>query len=65
MIDRVARGGARPRLGEDPTQSLRDLYLTRQLLYASVASLVLDVDDLSPEEVVARLIAETGFSEEE
>jgi shikimate kinase len=62
MIDRVARGGARPRLGEDPTQSLRDLYLTRQLLYASVASLVIDVDDLSPEEIVARLIAETGLS---
>ena len=65
MSDRVASGGARPRLGEDPTQSLRDLYLTRQLLYASVASLVIDVDDLSPEAIVARLIAETGLSDAE
>jgi hypothetical protein len=35
------------------------------LLYASVASLVIDVDDLSPEEIVARLIAETGLSDAE
>jgi shikimate kinase len=65
MSDRVASGGARPRLGEDPAQSLRDLYLTRQSLYASVASLVIDVDDLSPEAIVARLIAETGLSDAE
>ena len=44
-----------------PTRSLRELYLTRHPLYASVAAFVIDVDDLSPDEVVARLLAETGL----
>src|SRR5271170_651351 len=26
MVERVQRGGARPRLGDDPAESLRDLY---------------------------------------
>jgi shikimate kinase len=59
--ERVQRGGARPRLGEDPTRSLLDLYRTRHPLYAAVAGFVIDVDDLSPEEVVARILAETGL----
>jgi shikimate kinase len=62
MSDRVARGGARPRLGEDPAQSLRDLYRTRQSLYAAVASMIVDVDELGPEEIVARILAETGVA---
>jgi shikimate kinase len=62
--DRVARGGSRPRLGEDPKRSLHDLYRTRHGLYASVAGFVIDVDDLAPEEVVARILAETGLGGE-
>ena len=61
LSDRVGHGGARPRLGDDPERSLRELYETRHSLYASVASFVIDVDDLAPEEVVARLLAETGL----
>jgi len=61
LSDRVGHGGARPRLGEDPERSLRELYETRHSLYASVASFVIDVDDLAPEEVVARLLTETGL----
>jgi shikimate kinase len=61
MSDRVTRGGVRPRLGDDPTQSIRDLYETRRPLYAAVAKVVIDVDDLTPEEVVARLFDETGL----
>jgi shikimate kinase len=58
---RVERGGARPRLGDDPERSLRDLYRTRHSLYASVATFVIDVDDLAPDEVVARILSETGL----
>ena len=61
LSERVERGGARPRLGDDPERSLRELYRTRHPLYASVAAFVIDVDDLAPEEVVARLLAETGL----
>ena len=60
---RVKRGGVRPRLGADPTRSLHDLYLTRHSLYASVAQFVIDVDDLPPEEVVARIFDVTGLGE--
>jgi shikimate kinase len=65
LSERVERGGARPRLDADSTQSLRDLYLTRHALYASVAQFVIDVDDLPPEEVVARLLEDTGLGNAE
>src|SRR5665213_302502 len=65
LSERVERGGARPRLDADPTQSLRDLYLTRHALYASVAQFVVDVDDLHPEEVVARIFEDTGLGNAE
>jgi shikimate kinase len=61
LSERVRRGGARPRLGDDPAQSLQDLYTTRQPLYAEVADLVVDVDELAPDVVVARILAETGL----
>lgn len=61
LSERVERGGARPRLGTDPKQSLRDLYLARHPLYASVAQFVIDVDDLPPDEVVARIFQDTGL----
>jgi shikimate kinase len=65
LSERVERGGARPRLDADSTQSLRDLYLTRHALYASVAQFVIDVDDLPPEEVVARILEDTGLGDAE
>lgn len=61
LSERVLHDGARPRLGEDPERSLRDLYRTRHPLYASVAAFVIDVDDLTPTEIVTRLFDETGL----
>jgi shikimate kinase len=61
MSARAARGEPRPRLGDDPDRSLRDLYRSRHSLYASVANLVIDVDELTPDEIVARIFAETGL----
>lgn len=63
LIERVKRGEARPRLGVDPERSLRDLYVARHPLYASVAGVVIDVDDLAPEEVVTRIFEETGLGD--
>jgi shikimate kinase len=65
LSERVERGGVRPRLGVDPAQSLRNLCLTRHPLYASVAQFVIDVDDLPPEEVVARIFEDTGLGNAE
>jgi shikimate kinase len=63
LLERVLRGEARPRLGADPERSLRDLYVTRHPLYASVADVVIDVDDLAPDQVVARIFEETGLGD--
>jgi shikimate kinase len=65
MVERVQRGEARPRLGDDPAKSLADLYRTRESLYAEVAQFVIDVDDLTPDEIVARILAETGLGSEQ
>jgi len=65
MVERVQRGGARPRLGDDPAESLRDLYRTREPLYAEVAQFVIDVDDLTPDEIVARILAEASLDIEQ
>lgn len=62
LSDRVARGGPRPRLGDDPERALRDLYRTRHPLYAAVASFVIDVDHLAPDEVVTRILEDTGLT---
>ncbi len=63
LNERVLRGGPRPRLGDDPEQALRNLYVARHPLYASVAGIVIDVDDMSPEVVVARIFEETGLGD--
>lgn len=63
LSERVEHGGARPRLGADPARSLRELYTARHPLYASVAQFVIDVDDLAPEEVVARIFEATGLGD--
>ena len=63
IVTRVERGEARPRLGNDPERSLRELYKARHPLYASVAGFVIDVDHLTAEEVVARIFEETGLGD--
>jgi shikimate kinase len=65
LLERVARGDARPRLGDDPERSLRDLYVARHPFYASLADVVIDVDDLSSQAVVARIFEETGLGDTE
>lgn len=57
LADRVRSGNHRPLLGDDPEEALRRLYEGRVELYASVADVVVDVDELEPDQVVDRIIA--------
>ena len=54
LARRVA-GTDRPWLGPDPLQSLQKLAAGRDVLYQSVASLIVDVDELPPELIASRI----------
>jgi shikimate kinase len=62
LADRV-EGTDRPWVGDDPKRALTELYAGRAHLYESVASLVVDVDEL-PAERVAENIARALLSRE-
>ena len=58
-VDTLARrvaGTNRPWLGDDPLAALGILYAGRADLYASVATLVVDVDELPAEVVAERIV---------
>ena len=57
---RVGDGAGRPLLGGDPGAALRALDAVRRPLYAEVAYETIDVDDLRPDEVAARIIEGVG-----
>jgi shikimate kinase len=59
-VDTLARrvaGTDRPWLGDDPEAAMTHLYAGRADLYASVATLVIDVDALPPEVLAERIVA--------
>lgn len=56
LARRVATGAGRPFLQPDPETALRRLYAGRAELYAEVADLVIDVDDLTPQVVAERVL---------
>jgi shikimate kinase len=57
---RVGDGAGRPLLEHDPAAAMARLYRERAPLYAQVADLVIDVDQLAPTQVVARILAVVG-----
>jgi shikimate kinase len=57
---RVGDGAGRPLLGDDPPEAMTRLYAERAPLYGEVADLVVDVDDLSPTQVMARILQVVG-----
>ena len=57
---RVGDGAGRPLLGHDPASAMARLFAERAPFYGEVADLVVDVDDLSPEEVVGRILQFVG-----
>jgi shikimate kinase len=56
LAARVGDGVGRPLLNEGPAEALVRLSEVRAPLYAEVADLVIDVDDLDPEAVADRII---------
>jgi shikimate kinase len=56
LATRVGDGAGRPLLGADPATALIHLLAVRAPLYAEVADVVLDVDDLTAETVADRII---------
>ncbi len=57
LARRVGSGEGRPLLGDDPAGALRRLYEVRRPLYAELADVVVDVDDLPPGQAVDRIVA--------
>ena len=57
LAERVGSGKGRPLLGDDPEAALRRLESERRPLYAEVADVVVDVDNLGADEVVERIVA--------
>jgi shikimate kinase len=57
LAARVARGPARPLLGDDPEAVLRAMEQQRHRLYAEVADYAVDVDRLPPADVAASIAA--------
>jgi shikimate kinase len=56
LAARVGTGVGRPLLDGVPAATLAELSVVRTELYAEVADLVIDVDDLSPAEVAAAVV---------
>jgi shikimate kinase len=56
LAARVGDGAGRPLLGDDPAEAVQRLSAVRAPLYAEVADLVLDVDDLKPATVADRIV---------
>ena len=56
LTARVGSGAGRPLLDTDPATALRQLDEVRRPLYAELADLVIDVDDLAPATVSALIL---------
>ncbi len=56
LARRVGDGAGRPLLGDDPAEALVGLEAVRAPLYAEVADVIIDVDELAPSAVTERII---------
>jgi shikimate kinase len=62
LAERIGMTGTRPYFDGDPEATLSDLYEVRRSLYAEVADVTIEVDNLTPEEVVERILAAVHLS---
>ncbi len=60
LARRVGSGRGRPLLGDDPPGALTALYEQRRQLYEELAQVTIDVDALTPGEIVDRVMAAWG-----
>jgi shikimate kinase len=56
LAARVGDGAGRPLLGDDPAEAVARLDAVRSPLYAEVADLVIDVDELAADAVADRIV---------
>jgi shikimate kinase len=63
LAERVGAGIGRPLLGDDPAEAMDRLVNERAPYYTELADAVIDVDELSPDEVADRVIAAAGLSD--
>ncbi len=63
LARRVGKGEGRPLLGDQPAARLVELYDVRRPLYEAVAEVAIDVDGLTPDQVIDRLLAEPVLTE--
>ncbi len=62
LAARVGKGVGRPLLGDDPAEAMARLFTQREPYYREVADAVIDVDDLTLDQVADRVIAAAGLS---
>jgi shikimate kinase len=62
LAARVGEGVGRPLLGEDPAEAMDRLSGQREPYYRDVADAVIDVDDLTVDDVADRVMAAAGVS---
>jgi shikimate kinase len=62
LAGRVGSGRGRPLLEGDPASALAELDAARRPLYASLAHVAVDVDRLTPHQVVDRVLADPVIS---
>lgn len=61
LAERVGAGIGRPLLGDDPAEAMVRLTKERAPFYEELADEVIDVDELSPDDVADRVIAAAGL----
>jgi shikimate kinase len=60
LAARVGDGDGRPLLGDDPAEAMVRLSAERAPFYEELAHVVIDVDELEPDEVAERILAAVG-----
>jgi shikimate kinase len=63
LIARVGDGAGRPLLDGDPAGAMIRLEAARRPIYQSLADVAIDVDDLTPADVAARIVADVRGGE--
>jgi shikimate kinase len=62
LAKRVGAGEGRPLLDDDPGTALFELDRVRRPLYASIADVTVDVDGITADEVVVRILADPALA---
>jgi shikimate kinase len=62
LAGRVGSGTHRPLLGDDPPSALAALDAARRPFYSELAHVVIDVDQMAPDEVAAEVVRRSGVA---